>query len=216
MPEPIDEHLTAGADLPASGGSLKWVVAPVLIFAALVGLFAFALETGDPSKLPSALIGKPVPATSFPAIVGLRESEQPVLGFASADLANGKVSVVNFWASWCAQCADEQALLLQLKDSAGVPLYGVNYKDEAAAARRFLGRYGNPFQAVGTDSNGRSAIEWGVYGMPETFVINGKGEIVFKHVGAVTPESLQTRLMPAIAQAQAEAKAAAAKPAPPH
>ena len=213
MPEPINEP--AHAELPAaSGGSLKWVVAPVLIFAALVGLFAFALETGDPSKLPSALIGKPVPATSFPAVEGLRESEQPVLGFASADLANGKVSVVNFWASWCAQCADEQALLLQLKDSAGVPLYGVNYKDETAAARRFLGRYGNPFQAVGTDANGRSAIEWGVYGMPETFVINGKGEIVFKHVGAVTPESLQTRLMPAIAQAQAEAKTAAAKPAP--
>jgi cytochrome c biogenesis protein CcmG/thiol:disulfide interchange protein DsbE len=213
MPEPINEP--AGASPPAaSGGSLNWVVAPVLIFAALVGLFAFALETGDPSKLPSALIGKPVPATSFPAIVGLRESEQPVLGFASADLANGKVSVVNFWASWCAQCADEQALLLQLKDGARVPLYGVNYKDEAAAARRFLGRYGNPFQAVGTDSNGRSAIEWGVYGMPETFVINGKGEIVFKHVGAVTPESLQTRLMPAIAQAQAQTKAAAAQPAP--
>jgi cytochrome c biogenesis protein CcmG/thiol:disulfide interchange protein DsbE len=214
MPEPINEPADGG--LPAaSGGTLKWVVAPVLIFAALVGLFAFALETGDPSKLPSALIGKPVPATSFPAVEGLRESERPVLGFTSADLANGKVSVVNFWASWCAQCADEQALLLQLKDSAGVPLYGVNYKDEPAAARRFLGRYGNPFQAVGTDTNGRSAIEWGVYGMPETFVVNGKGEIVFKHVGAVTPESLQTRLMPAIAQAQADTKAAAAKPVPP-
>ena len=213
MPEPIKE--SADADLHASsGGSLKWLAAPVLIFAALVGLFAFALETGDPSKLPSALIGKRVPATSFPAVEALREAEKPVPGFASSDLAKGKVTVVNFWASWCAQCADEQALLLQLKDSTGVPLYGVNYKDEAAAARRFLGRYGNPFQAVGTDANGRAAIEWGVYGMPETFVINGKGEIVFKHVGAVTPESLQTRLMPAIAQAQAEAKSAAAQPEP--
>ncbi len=100
-----------------------------------------------------------------------------------------------------------------------MPLYGVNYKDEAAAARRFLGRYGNPFQAVGTDANGRSAIDWGVYGMPETFIVNGKGEIVFKHVGAVTPESLQSRLLPAIAQAQAEAqseaKAAASQPTPP-
>ncbi len=76
-----------------------------------------------------------------------------------------------------------------------MPLYGVNYKDDAVAARRFLGRYGNPFKAVGTDANGRSAIEWGVYGMPETFVVNGKGEIAFKHVGAVTPESLETRLL---------------------
>ena len=150
MPEPSEEPLIADAPPAASGASLKWVIAPVLVFAALVGLFAFALETGDPSKLPSALIGKPVPATSFPAVEGLRETEKPVPGFASSDLANGKVSVVNFWASWCAQCADEQALLLQLKDQAGVPLYGVNYKDEAAAARRFLGRYGNPFQAVGT------------------------------------------------------------------
>jgi cytochrome c biogenesis protein CcmG/thiol:disulfide interchange protein DsbE len=213
MSEPIDEHMTADARLPAaSGGSLKWVIAPVLVFAALVGLFAFALETGDPSKLPSALIGKPVPATSFPAVEGLRESEKPVPGFTSSDLAGGKVSVINFWASWCAQCADEQALLLQLREQAGVPLYGVNYKDEAAAARRFLGRYGNPFKAVGTDANGRNAIEWGVYGMPETFVVNGNGQIVFKHVGAVTPESLQTRLIPAIAQAQANA--AASQPAP--
>ena len=94
-----------------------------------------------------------------------------------------------------------------------MPLYGVNYKDEPAAARRFLGRYGNPFQAVGTDANGRNAIEWGVYGTPETFVGNGKGEIVFKHVGAVTPESLQARLLPAIAQAQSQATTAS-QPAP--
>jgi cytochrome c biogenesis protein CcmG/thiol:disulfide interchange protein DsbE len=106
-------------------------------------------------------------------------------------------------------CAEEQPLLIDLQKRTGVKLYGVNYKDDPVAARRFLGRYGNPFRAVGTDTNGRAAIEWGVYGMPETFVVNGSGEIAFKHVGAVTPESLQTRLMPAIEQAQAAAKQAA-------
>ena len=92
---------------------------------------------------------------------------------------------------------------MDLKARAGVPIYGVNYKDDAVAARGFVGRYGNPFKAVGTDKAGRSAIEWGVYGMPETFVINAKGEIAFKHVGAITPESLETKLLPAIAEARA-------------
>jgi cytochrome c biogenesis protein CcmG/thiol:disulfide interchange protein DsbE len=113
------------------------------------------------------------------------------------------VSVVNFWAAWCAECASEQELLLELKTRTGVPIYGVDYKDDAVAARRFLGRYGNPFKAVGTDKLGRSAIEWGVYGMPETFVINAKGEIAYKHVGPVTAESLETRLIPAVARAGA-------------
>jgi len=195
---------------PGTASRFGWVVAPVLVFGALVGVFAFALQSGDPSRLPSALIGKPAPATEFPALPGLVDAGRAVPGFASGELAGGNVSVVNFWASWCATCAEEQSLLVELKQRTGVALYGVNYKDDAVSARRFLGRYGNPFRAVGSDENGRAAIEWGVYGMPETFVVNGRGEIVFKHVGAVTPESLQTRLMPAIAQAQA----AAAKPVP--
>ena len=87
---------------------------------------------------------------------------------------------------------------MALKERTGVPLYGVNYKDQAAAARRFLGRYGNPFTAVGVDGNGRAAIEWGVYGMPETFVVDGKGQIVYKHVGPITPETLETKIIPAI------------------
>ena len=202
MSEPSNEVLSPSTGPAARVRGLKWVIAPVLIFGALVAVFAVALRSGDPSKLPSALIGKPAPAMTFPAVEGLLEAEHPVPGFSTADLSGGTVSVVNFWASWCAQCADEQALLLQLKDQTGVPLYGVAYKDEAAAARRFLGRYGNPFKAVGTDANGRSAIEWGVYGMPETFVINGKGEIVFKHVGAVTPQSLAEKLIPAIEAAR--------------
>ncbi len=204
MQKAVDDRGTGSppeTPVPRKRG-LHWVIVPVLVFTALIGLFAFALTTGDPSRLPSALIGKPAPSTDFPAVAGLTDGTHPIPGFSSAKLADGNVSVVNFWASWCAECADEQALLLDLKDKTGVPLYGVNYKDEATAARRFLGRYGNPFKAVGTDDNGRSAIEWGVYGMPETFVVNGKGEIVFKHVGAITPTSLTEKLIPAIEAAR--------------
>jgi len=194
-----------GADGTPSArkSNLGWVLAPLLIFAALVAVFAFALKTGDPSKLPSALIGKPAPTTQFAPLDGLVEDGKPVPGFSSTELANGNVSVVNFWASWCIPCAEEQPLLLDLQKRTGIALYGVNYKDDAVSARRFLGRYGNPFAAVGTDSAGRGAIEWGVYGMPETFVVNGNGEIVFKHVGPISPESMEKRLVPAIAKAQA-------------
>jgi cytochrome c biogenesis protein CcmG, thiol:disulfide interchange protein DsbE len=177
-------------------------VVPLLLFAAMAGLFAFALRSGDPSRLPSALIGKPAPATDFPPLGGLRDERGTVPGFASRDLASGKVSIVNFWASWCVPCVQEHPLLVELKARTGVDLYGVNYKDQAAAARRFLGRYGNPFAAVGVDATGRNAIEWGVYGMPETFVINGRGEIVYKHVGPISAESLAQRLIPAIEAAR--------------
>jgi len=213
MQKPVDDRGTGSepGTPPARKRSLTWVIVPVLVFAALVALFAFALTTGDPSRLPSALIGKPAPATDFPALAGLSDGTGAVPGFSSAQLANGKVSVVNFWASWCAECAEEQGLLQVLKQRSGVPLYGVNYKDDAVAARRFLGRYGNPFAAVGTDKNGRNAIEWGVYGMPETFVVNGKGEIVFKHVGAVTPQSLEGKLLPAIEKAKALPSAGASQ-----
>ncbi len=212
MQRPVDDQgATSPTDAgPRTGRGLSWVIAPLLAFGALVALFAFALTTGDPSKLPSALIGKPVPSTEYPALDGLLDAGRPVPGFKSADLAAGSVSVVNFWAAWCAQCADEQPLLLELKARTGVPIYGINYKDDPVAARRFLGRYGNPFKAVGTDKPGRSAIEWGVYGMPETFVVNGKGEIAYKHVGAITQESLESKLLPAIALA-ASAPTAAAK-----
>lgn len=207
MQQTVDDSGTASAPdaAPARKRSRSWVIVPVLAFAGLVALFAFALKTGDPSRLPSALIGKPVPVTAFPAIEGLVDAGHPVAGFTSADLGKGEVSVVNFWSSWCVPCAEEAGLLLELKDKTGTPIYGINYKDEATAARRFLGRYGNPYKAVGTDDKGRGAIEWGVYGMPETFVVNGKGDIVYKHVGPISPASLANQLIPAIKAAK-EAK----------
>jgi cytochrome c biogenesis protein CcmG/thiol:disulfide interchange protein DsbE len=186
----------------AARRSIGWVAAPLLIFVVIAGMFAFALTSGDPRKLPSALIGRPVPATDFPALEGLVEDGRPVSGFTSADLARGKVTVVNFWASWCTECIVEHPLLKGLASRTGVEIYGVNYKDQTAAARRFLGRYGNPYAAVGVDGTGRNAIEWGVYGMPETFIIDGAGKIAYKHVGAISAESVEKQLIPAIEKAR--------------
>ena len=174
---------------------------PVAIFAAVAVFFAVALKTGDPSKIPSTLIGKAVPETSFPAVKDLTTDGKAVPGFVSADLAKGKVTIVNFWASWCAQCVEEHPLLETLKLKSGAELYSVNYKDAADTARRYLSRYGNPYSAVGTDPAGRGAIDWGVYGMPETFVINGKGEIVYKHVGPLSAEAIEAKILPAVAMA---------------
>ena len=196
----MSQELARGVAAPKRRRLLVW---PLALFGALALLFAFALRSGDPSKLPSALIGKRVPDVSFAALDGLSEGTRPVGGFTVAELASGRVSVVNFWASWCAPCVQEHPVLVSLKQRTEAQLFGVNYKDQTAQARRFLGRYGNPFTAVGVDADGRGAIEWGVYGMPETFVVNGRGEIVFKHVGPLTPESLESKLIPAIRAAQA-------------
>jgi cytochrome c biogenesis protein CcmG, thiol:disulfide interchange protein DsbE len=192
----------------AEGRSRFLLVLPVVIFAVLAGFFAMALRSGDPSLLPSTLVGKPAPQTVFPALEGLEAGGKPQPGFSSADLAKGKVSVVNYWASWCAPCVDEVPLLEQLKNTAGVDIYGINYKDQNAAARRFIGRFGNPFVAVGTDADGRAAIDWGVYGTPETFIVNGRGEVIYKHVGPITAESLTTKLLPIIEKAKATASPA--------
>jgi cytochrome c biogenesis protein CcmG/thiol:disulfide interchange protein DsbE len=175
---------------------------PLAVFAVIALLFALALQSGDPSKLPSALKGRPAPEISLPPLEGLSDGARPIGGFSTADLAKGEVTVVNFWASWCAPCVQEHPVLVALKEKTGVRLYGVNYKDVAANARRFLGRYGNPFAAVGVDANGRNAIEWGVVAMPETFVVDGKGTIVYKHTGPISPEALEGRVIPAIRAAQ--------------
>ena len=184
--------------------------APSLVFIGLATLFLYALFYAEPSKIPSALIGKPVPAAAFPALEGLTRDGTAVPGLTAADFAKGRVTIVNFWASWCAPCAAEHPMLVELRKRMGenADLVGINYKDQTGAAMSFLTRKSNPFQKVGTDITGRGAIDWGVYGIPETFVVNGKGEIAYKHIGEITAESLDTKLLPAI-------KAAAdLKPAP--
>jgi cytochrome c biogenesis protein CcmG/thiol:disulfide interchange protein DsbE len=179
------------------------VVLPLLALLALASLFWFRLGAGDPSELPSALIGRPVPTTDLPPIAGLTRDGQPVLGLAAADFA-GKVTLVNVWASWCVPCHDEAPLLMQLAEDKRLRIAGINYKDQPDNARRFLGRYGNPFAASGADPNGRAAIEWGVYGVPETFVVGRDAKIAFKLVGPITPENLERTLKPAIEKALAQ------------
>jgi cytochrome c biogenesis protein CcmG, thiol:disulfide interchange protein DsbE len=169
------------------------MVLPLIAFLGLAALFWFRLGSGDPSRIPSALIGHPAPQTALPALTGLLSDGAQVPGLDPA-IFKGKVSVVNVWASWCVPCHDETPLLTELAKDKRLQLVGINYKDTPDNARRFLGRYGNPFGAVGVDSNGRAAIEWGVYGVPETFVVGREGTIVYKLVGPITPDNIDTVL----------------------
>lgn len=182
----------------AKPAARRVMLVPLAIFLAVAGLFALALRKGDPSKLPSALIGKPAPEMTLPALAGLREGNTVVPGFTTADLSKGAPTVVNFFASWCVPCVQEHPLLMELKSRTGVRIVGINYKDPDPGGRRFLGRYGNPYAAVGVDDTGRAAIEWGVYGMPETFVIDGRGIVALKHVGPITLQVLDQLIVPAI------------------
>jgi cytochrome c biogenesis protein CcmG/thiol:disulfide interchange protein DsbE len=168
-----------------------WALLPLAVFLALSGLFLYRLTTGgDASKLPSALIGRPVPATALPALEGLRRDGQPVPGFTDADLRKGQVTLVNVFASWCAPCHAEHPFLMELAKDTRFRIVGINQKDQPDNARRFLGLKGNPYAAVGVDPNGRASVEWGVYGVPETFVVKGDGTIAFKLVGPVTEANL--------------------------
>jgi cytochrome c biogenesis protein CcmG/thiol:disulfide interchange protein DsbE len=172
----------------------SWLVAlPLVGFIALAGIFLLRLYSGDPSKIPSALIGRPAPQTTLPQLQGLARDGAQVPGLDPA-VFKGKVSVVNVWASWCVPCHDEAPLLTELAKDSRLQIVGINYKDAPDNARRFLGRYGNPFGFVGVDSNGRASIEWGVYGVPETFVIGRDGAIAYKMVGPVTVENFQSVL----------------------
>ena len=179
----------------------SWLVLlPLIAFAGLAALFWFRLGSGDPSRIPSALIGRPAPQTALPALDGLTENGKPVPGLDPAAF-KGNVSIVNVWASWCVPCHDEAPLLVDLAKDKRIRIVGINYKDKADNARRFLGRYGNPFAAVGTDVNGRASIEWGVYGVPETFLIGRNGTIAYKLVGPITPDNIERVLKPEIEKA---------------
>lgn len=188
---------------PAPRKSRLRMFTPLALFVGLAGLFFVGLYSGDPSKLPSALIGKPVPEFTLPPLEGLKETGRQVPGFSHGDLTKGEIKLINVWASWCIPCHAEHPFLTVLKEKSGAKLYGLNYKDTTSAARRFLGRYGNPFAAVGVDSNGRTAINWGVYGVPETFIVDGNGRIVYKHVGPIDNRVIAERLLPAIEKARA-------------
>jgi cytochrome c biogenesis protein CcmG, thiol:disulfide interchange protein DsbE len=186
--------------------SLGWrrivVLVPLALFLALAVVFLIGLRSGDPSIVPSALIGRQAPQIDLPPLAGLERDGTPVPGLDAASF-KGNVSLVNVWASWCVPCHEEAPLLLQVAKDSRLRLVGINYKDDPDNARRFLGRYGDPFAAAGADLNGRAAIEWGVYGVPETFVVGRDGRIAFKLVGPITPDNYASELLPQIEKALA-------------
>ncbi len=189
----------------SSEGSVKkqrniLLLLPLIIFLALAALFFYRLGTGDPSRIPSALIGHPVPPTDLPPLAGLERDGKAVPGLNNATF-NGTVTLVNVWASWCVPCRDEVPYLDQLAKDKRIQLVGINYKDAPDNARRFLNRYGNPFAATGRDEAGRASIDWGVYGVPETFLVGPDGKIAYKLVGPITAENLIQTLVPEIEKA---------------
>jgi len=194
--------MSATGDSPGTKQRNLLVLLPLLAFLALATLFFFRLGAGDPSHLPSALIGHPAPQTDLPPLAGIERDGKPVPGLNNATFA-GAVTLVNVWASWCVPCRDEVPQLEQLSKDKRIQLVGINYKDAPADARRFLDRFGNPFLAAGVDSTGRTSIDWGVYGVPENFLIGRDGRIVYKLVGPITDENLAKVLAPEIEKAVA-------------
>jgi cytochrome c biogenesis protein CcmG/thiol:disulfide interchange protein DsbE len=179
------------------------MILPLAIFAILAVILYFRLFGSDPSQIPSALINKQVPEFSLPAIAGLVGSDNSAApGFSSADLAGGEVSIVNVWASWCVPCRAEHPLLTSLGQDFGITIYGINYKDSPENARRFLTQLGNPYRAIGADRDGRASIDWGLYGVPETFIVTGDGVIAYKHVGPLTAEIVTSIILPEIEKAR--------------
>ena len=168
---------------------------PLVALVAIVALFALNLNR-DPSLVASVLINKPVPQFTLPAVAGL-----PQPGCDTKALS-GEVTVVNVFASWCIPCRDEHPVLEALKQQTGVRLFGINNKDQPDQAAAFLAQLGNPYDAIGADSDNRVSIDWGVYGVPETFVVDKHGVIRFKHTGPLSLDDIDKELVPAIARAQ--------------
>jgi cytochrome c biogenesis protein CcmG/thiol:disulfide interchange protein DsbE len=167
---------------------------PPLIFAGLAAMFYLGMQREDPDALPSVQIGREAPPVALTELGGA-----PL--FDNAALNAPGVKIVNYWASWCAPCRVEHPHLMALA-AEGIPIYGINYKDDPAKAMAFLDELGNPYAAMGADSTGRTAIDWGVYGVPETYVIDGEGTVLFRLAGPVTSMTLENQLRPAIEAAR--------------
>jgi len=179
---------------------MRWFyVLPVLLFAALVAVFAISLVRSvdtPPDMLQSALIDKPAPRVPLPALDG------NAIAFSPQDVAAGHVTVLNVFASWCVPCRAEAPALAQLATLKGVALYGLVYRDTAPRARAFLDELGNPYSRIDLDGDGRAGIEWGVYGVPETFIIDGKGIVRLRYPGPIVGSALTDTILPAIERAR--------------
>jgi cytochrome c biogenesis protein CcmG/thiol:disulfide interchange protein DsbE len=188
--------LASSRDTPRAAGESRrprlrlLYLLPALTFGALALLFLIRLYAGDPSRIPSALIGRPAPSFTLEPLPGVALGGKALPGLSDADLKAGNVTVVNVWASWCGPCRQEHPALMELAKDPSVRVVGINYKDNPENARRFLGALGNPFAAVGVDPNGRAAIDWGVYGVPESFIVGPDGAIRYKQVGPLAPDQL--------------------------
>ena len=169
---------------------------PLGVFLALVALLAVGL-TRNPGLLPSPLIGKPTPDFTLPTLA------RPDRKLTRADLL-GKVTLLNVWASWCVSCRDEHPVLMDISRSSGIALYGLDYKDTREAALRWLSERGNPYVLTLFDADGRVGINFGVYGVPETFVLDRNGVIAYKHVGPITPESWRDKILPVVQKLKRE------------
>lgn len=187
-------------DVPAAKGRARYLIAalPLVLFGGLAAVFMTQLQSGrDVSEIPSALLGTKAPDLELAALDG---SERPAL---TTEAITGKLTLVNVFASWCVPCRQEHPVLLELSKDPRVNVVGINYKDRNDNALRFLGELGNPYAAIGVDPNGKAAIDWGVYGIPESYLVGPDGTILYKKVGPFDPESFETQLMPAIEKALA-------------
>jgi len=194
MTEPVETQETEKKP------GLNWVtVLPVALFGVLVLLFFVGLKDAGKSRvLPSVLIGKPAPEFDLPPIEGLVLDGKKIPGLKLSDLKQGGVTLVNFWASWCIPCRQEHAQLIELGKMSGFKLVGINYKNKTADARPFLEQLGLPYKAVGADLKGGVGIDFGVVGVPETFLIDGKGIIRYKFIGPISRKAMMEDLLPKI------------------
>ena len=183
---------TLDAPPPARLSRRLAFVLPGVVFAGVALGFGLGLRR-DPSELPSALLGKPVPQFELPPVKGR------LLGLSTADL-KGEAALVNVFASWCTACRFEHPLLLQLKEKGVVPIHAINYKDKPDDAAKWLDDLGDPYTRTGADIDGRVAIDWGVYGVPETYVVDSAGRISYKQVGPITQQALDETILPLIAR----------------
>jgi len=200
MQEPVPQ---SSSNATPSRRRSRLLYVPLAVFLAIAGLFLLRLFSGDASLIPSALINRPAPDFALGAVEGL----EGVPGLSQADLAQGHVSVVNFFASWCVPCRQEHAVLMQLAadpalSRAGLHLVGIAYKDKSDNIRQFLAQSGgNPYAAIGDDTKGRVGIDWGLYGVPETYVVRGDGTIAYKFIGPLSDQTLRDTLVPEIRKA---------------